>query len=139
MGNPPNDSTDRLQAFRDMIASRKAAEKAKVKAKAKKTKVQAPSEPPPTPLPPWTDTAMAFITGMASGRRFTSDDLAMALGAPPPSVKAGKVSYNAMGALLHRAGKEGLVEDTGDTVPASSPKARGRRIRVWRRSEKKRP
>jgi hypothetical protein len=133
MGNPLNDSTDRLQAFRDLIASRKAAEKAKAKAKTKKATKVAPAEPAPPPPPPWTDTAVDFIKKMQSDRRFTSDDVALAIGAPPPAIKAGKVSYNAMGALLHRASKDGLIEDTGDTVPAASPKARGRRIRVWRR------
>ena len=98
------------QALARITALRKPAKKAK---KAK-------------PTDDWTQRALAHIEKIKSGREVTADDLVESLGHP--------VNGRALGMLLQRAGKKGLLIDTGNTVEATSPKARGRRIRVWKRA-----
>ena len=78
------------------------------------------------PTDDWTQRALAHIETIKSGREITADDLVESLGKP--------TNGKALGMLLKLAGKKGLLIDTGNTVEASSPKARGRRIRVWKRA-----
>lgn len=107
-------TTDTLdEAFRLLVRERKA--------QAKRRPAKKAVEPPPVP---WSERALAWITATISGREFTSDDLVTALGSPPDG--------NGIGNLFHDASKKGLILDTGNTVASSNPKARGRRIRVWR-------
>lgn len=122
-----NDSTDRLAAFQALMAERKAEVKAKAKVKAK-TKAKAPYQPP---VIPWSERALTFIAAMPPKKCFNSNDVILGVGEPP--------DRKGIGGLFYMAWKNGLVEDTGMSVPSDSPKARGRRIRVWERSEKKRP
>jgi hypothetical protein len=78
------------------------------------------------PTDTWTQRALAYVVSLKSGREVTADDLVESLGNP--------ANGKALGMLFKQAAKKGLLIDTGNTVEATSPKARGRRIRVWKRA-----
>lgn len=104
--------------------ARKAAQRAPEPVPAKPKRNRTPSE--------WVRRVLDYIEGLPAGREITSDDLDVAVSGFPRK-------SNARGQVFHTASKVGLLDDTGRTVPTQAPEARGRRIRVWRRTEKKSP
>lgn len=113
--------------WEDRLAAHMAAVQAQAPAKPKKAKAK--REKPQTD--DWGKRALDYFRSLSPGRQITSDDLDVVMGGTYPR------RSNARGQIFQAAAKLGLLDDTGRTIPTSAPQARGRRIRVWSRTEKK--
>lgn len=76
----------------------------------------------------WFNRAMGVIKAKKENTSFTVEDVAEYMGQDKPRYG------NAWGKLFQTAAHLGLVSDTGITVRAQNPQARGRQLRVWVRN-----
>lgn len=72
----------------------------------------------------------ALRTCAGSGVPFTSDAVRFAL--PVGTSDRLRLAPNAMGAIFRLAAKQGLLERTGQSVPALHAGSRGRQLPLWR-------
>ena len=76
----------------------------------------------------WSAAAWREILTLAPGDRITSDALHRRLGSP-------RGHGDAVGAVVRRAMKAGLLRGTGERIRSDRPAARGRRVDVWERTD----